>query len=44
MEGVLIRQKGRLDLDYVRGWLAEFAELLDKPEILGQFEALCRTA
>ncbi len=44
MEGVLIRQKGRLDLAYVRGWLAEFAEVLDKPEIRDQFEALCRTA
>lgn len=44
IEGVLIRQKDRLDLTYVRGWLAEFSEVLDKPEIRDQFEALCRTA
>lgn len=44
IEGVLIRQKDRLDLAYVRRWLADFSEVLENPSIRDQFEALCRAA
>jgi len=40
IEGVLIEQWGRLDLDYLEDWLAQFAELLEQPEILSQYHAI----
>lgn len=38
VDGVIIRQSGRLDWDYVRTHLAPLAELKDAPEILGRLE------
>jgi len=40
IEGVLIEQYDHLDLDYLEGWLAQFAELLEQPEILSQYHAI----
>jgi predicted nucleotidyltransferase len=37
IEGVLIEQHGRLDLVYLEDWLAQFAELLEQPEILARY-------
>lgn len=38
IEKVLLRQRGKLDVAYVRDWLAQFAEALEKPELLTRFE------
>ncbi len=40
VEGILIEQQGRLDLDYVEGWLAQFAEAVEQPEIVTQYQAI----
>ena len=40
IEGILIEQRGRLDLAYLEDWLTQFAELLDQPEILTQYRVL----
>lgn len=37
---ILERQHGKLDIVYIRKWLKQFAEALENPEILRQFEAL----
>ncbi len=44
VEGVLIRQKGRLDFRYIRFWIGEFAEALEMPNLHDLFEQLCRRA
>lgn len=38
--GILLRQRGKLDVRYIRDWLTQFAEGLESPEILQQFEQL----
>lgn len=38
--GILLRQRGKLDEAYVRNWLTQFAEALEKPELLTRFEKL----
>lgn len=43
IEGVLIRQRGKLDLSYIRNWLTQFAEALENPEILTRFNHLYET-
>jgi len=40
IEGVLIEQHGRLDVEYLEDWLSQFAELLEQPEILSQYRAI----
>lgn len=40
IEGILIRQSGKLDLAYIQRWLAQFAEALENPEILARFAKL----
>lgn len=40
IEGILIEQRGQLDLAYVEDWLTQFAELLERPEILSQYEEI----
>jgi hypothetical protein len=37
IEGILIEQRGQLDLDYLEDWLSQFAEVLEQPEILAQY-------
>jgi len=43
IEGILIRQRGKLDMSYIRNWLTQFAEALEKPEILTHFNQLYET-
>lgn len=40
--GIVHRQRGRLDIEYIRGWLTQFGELLDNPEVLNEFEKTIR--
>jgi hypothetical protein len=40
IEGVLLRQRDRLDQDYVHGWLAQFASSLERPEITERYRDL----
>lgn len=37
---ILMRQRGKLDLKYIRHWLKLFAEALETPELLTRFEEL----
>jgi len=39
-EALLIAQRGGLDEAYIGDWLAQFAEALDKPEILTEYQRL----
>jgi predicted nucleotidyltransferase len=38
IEGVVLRQGKRLDVAYVRRWLAAFSEILESPEAQARFE------
>ncbi|MCX6028936.1 MAG: nucleotidyltransferase [Chloroflexi bacterium] len=40
IEGVLLRQGNKLNLVYLRDWLAQFAEALENPELLTRFNDL----
>jgi predicted nucleotidyltransferase len=40
MEGIILRQKRKLDITYIRDWLTQFAEILGNPEIEARFERL----
>ncbi len=40
IEALLIEQYGRIDLGYIEGWLTQFAEALEKPELLGHYRRL----
>ncbi len=40
IEGILIEQGGRLDLPYLESWLKQFAEALEKPEVLSEYRAI----
>jgi predicted nucleotidyltransferase len=40
IDGILLRQRGKLDVAYVRDWVAQFAEALEKPELVTRFENL----
>ena len=42
IEGVLQRQKGNLDMDYLNEWVAHFAQLLEKHEIWEKYVNLCQ--
>ena len=42
IEGVLIEQRGRLDQTYIRTWLMQFAEMLERPDWLDRFQSLVR--
>lgn len=42
VRGILIRQRGSLDLPYIRRWLQQLAELADRPEIIEQFESVVK--
>ena len=44
MEGIVRRQRGRLDLDRIRRWGREFAELKEDPDLLRPFEDALRKA
>ncbi|MDO9131252.1 MAG: hypothetical protein Q7U34_15445 [Anaerolineales bacterium] len=40
---ILMRQRGKLDVVYIRDWLSQFAEALENPEILTRFDHLYET-
>ena len=40
IEGILIEQWGHLDQAYIRHWLTQFAEVLERPDWLERYEAL----
>jgi hypothetical protein len=40
VEGVLIEQQERLDQEYIRTWLVQFAEILERPDWLERYESL----
>lgn len=40
IEGVIFRQRGKLDINYIRKWLTQFADALENPEILKRFDEL----
>lgn len=40
VEGLLIEQHGKLDEAYIEDWLSQFAEALEKPEILEEYQKL----
>ena len=44
MEGIVRRQGRRLDVDRVRRWGREFAELKEDPDLLRPFEDALRKA
>jgi hypothetical protein len=38
IQGIIYRQKQKLDAAYIRSWLKEFAEILGNPAIQERFE------
>jgi hypothetical protein len=40
IEGVLLRQRDKLDRAYIEAWLEEFAHDLDRPRILSRYREL----
>jgi hypothetical protein len=40
VEALLIERRGKLEEAYIEDWLAQFAEALEKPEILGEYRRL----
>jgi len=40
VEGILARQRGKLDMKYIRHWLTQFSEALETPEMLRKFNEL----
>ncbi len=40
VDALILRQRGKLDLDYVRHWLPQLAEVADEPGIVERFEEL----
>lgn len=40
VEALLIEQRGKLDEAYIEDWLAQFAEALEKPEMLATYRQL----
>jgi predicted nucleotidyltransferase len=40
IEGILIEQHEQLDWGYLQNWLAQFAEVLEQPDILTQYQML----
>lgn len=40
VEALLIEQRGKLDEAYIEDWLAQFAEALEKPEMLAEYRRL----
>ena len=39
-----VEQRGKLDEAYIADWLAQFAEALEKPEILREYQRLLAKA
>jgi hypothetical protein len=43
MAGIVRRQVGRLNVDFIRRWGREFAELKEDPDLLRPFEDAVRS-
>ncbi|HKY56043.1 MAG TPA: nucleotidyltransferase [Anaerolineales bacterium] len=43
VEGILARQRDKLDVEYIRNWLTQFSEALENPEILNKFNDLYKS-
>ena len=43
IEGVLVRQGDQLDQGYILGWLEQFAQALERPEMLSRYDGLRAT-
>lgn len=41
LEGILTRQRGRLDQEHILNWLDQFAQALERPEIVDRYQELC---
>lgn len=41
IEGVLIRQGDKLDQSYIAHWLEQFAQALERPELVTRYQMLC---
>jgi hypothetical protein len=44
IESLLIAQRGKLDEGYIEDWLSQFAEALEKPDILDEYRRLLMKA
>jgi hypothetical protein len=42
IEKILLRQGANLDVEYVRSWLIQFADALEKPALVAQFNRLSK--
>ncbi len=40
IEGILLRQGAKLEQDYIIGWLEQFAQALERPEIVTRYQSL----
>ena len=40
VEALLIEQRSKLDEAYIEDWLAQFAEALEKPDLLAEYQRL----
>ena len=40
MEVLLIEQRGKLDEAHIEDWLGQFAEVLEKPDLLAEYRRL----
>jgi hypothetical protein len=40
IEGILIEQHGKLDREYMEEWLGQFAEVLEQPSMLSQYNSI----
>ena len=40
LEALLLRLHSKLDETYIEDWLVQFAEALDKPEVLAEYKKL----
>lgn len=38
IEGIIYRQGKKLDLDYIRNWLGQFADIMENPDVQTHFE------
>ncbi len=43
IEGVIWRQRGKLDVPYLRRWLREWGQELEKPYLLSRFNDLLKS-
>lgn len=44
VEALLVSQRGRIDLGFIRSWAGQFAEALDRPELVDRLEELLRSS